>query len=96
MAIASAATFADDEEAKQGDGDRMALMQKNLGLNDEQVAQIRQTRDNGGSREEILAVLTDEQRALLKERRAQMKGQGRKGGRRVPAEDVQNTETTDG
>ncbi len=80
MAMASAATLADDEENKSTMSDRMAQMQKNLGLSDEQVAQIRQIRDNGGSKEEIHAVLTDEQLTLMKKRRAEMKGQGRKGG----------------
>jgi Spy/CpxP family protein refolding chaperone len=80
MAMASAAALADDEENKSTKSDRMAQMQKNLGLSDEQVAQIRQIRDNGGSKEEIHAVLTDEQLTLMKNRRAEMKGQGRKGG----------------
>ncbi len=78
MAMASAAIFADDEESNSAMTDRMAQMQKNLGLSDEQVAQIRQIRDNSGSKKEILAVLTDEQLALMKKRRAEMKGQGRK------------------
>jgi Spy/CpxP family protein refolding chaperone len=90
LVMASAATFADDEVIKKGEGDRMARMQQNLGLSDQQVAQIRQIRDNGGSREEILAVLTPEQLAELKKRRAEMKGKGGKGGkggRRVPVEE---------
>ena len=80
MAMASAATFAEDEEGNSAPTDRMAQMQKNLGLSDGQVAQIRQIRDNGGSKEEILAVLTDEQLTLMKKRRAKMKSQGPKGG----------------
>jgi len=93
MAMASGAIFADGEEGKQGDGDRMARMQQNLGLSDGQVVQIRHIRDNGGSKEEILAVLTDEQLALMKQRRAQMKGKGRKGNRPAPSGDVQKGET---
>ena len=89
MAMAPGVTFADDEQGKQGKGDRMARMQQNLDLSDEQVAQIRQIRDNGGSKEEFLAVLTDEQIELMKKRREQMKGKGRKGARPVPAEDTQ-------
>ena len=49
-------------------------------------------------REKILAVLTDEQLALMKERRAQMKGKGGKdgkGGRHAPAEDVKDSGSTD-
>ncbi|RLA48817.1 MAG: hypothetical protein DRQ98_14385 [Gammaproteobacteria bacterium] len=94
MVMASGATFAGDEEGKGG-GDRMARMQQNLGLSDQQVVQIRHIRDNGGSREEILAVLTDEQLALMKKRRTEMKDQGGKGRRRAPAEKVQKSETTD-
>ena len=89
MAMASGATLADDEQGKQGKGDRMARMQQNLDLSDEQVAQIRQIRDNGGGKEEILAVLTDEQLELMKKRREQMKGKGRKGARPAPVEDTQ-------
>jgi hypothetical protein len=79
MAMAPAAAFADDEKNNSSMSDRMERMQKNLGLSDQQVAQIRQIRDNGGSKEEILAVLSDEQRELMKKRRAEMKGKGRKG-----------------
>jgi hypothetical protein len=79
MAMAPAAALADDEKNNSPMSDRMERMQKNLGLSDEQVAQIRQIRDNGGSKEEILAVLSDEQRELMKKRRAEMKGEGRKG-----------------
>ncbi len=79
MAMASTAALADDEERNSPMSDRMAQMQKNLDLSDEQVAQIRQIRDDGGGKEEILAVLTEEQLALMKKRRAEMKGKGRKG-----------------
>jgi hypothetical protein len=95
IAMASGTIFAGDEQGKQGDGDRMARMQQNLGLSDEQIAQIRQIRDNGGGKEEILSVLTDEQLALMKKRRAQMKGKGRKGDRPAPSGDVQKSEITD-
>ena len=90
MAMTSGATLADDEKGKQRKGDRMARMQQNLDLSDEQVAQIRQIRDNGGSKEEFLAVLTEEQIELMKKRRAEMKGKGRKGTPPVPVEDTQN------
>ncbi len=76
MAMASATTIAEEEENNSAMSDRMAQMQKNLGLSDEQVAQIRQIRDNGGGKEEILAVLTDEQLTLFKKRRAEKKGKG--------------------
>ena len=70
-------------------------MQKNLGLTDQQVAEIRKIRDEGGSREQILAVLTDHQIEIMKERRAKMKGKGRNGGRQAPAGEAQDSETTD-
>jgi hypothetical protein len=95
MAMISAVTFADDEKGEQDSGDRMAKMQQNLGLSDGQVAEIRHIRDNGGSKEEIMAVLTEEQLALMKERRAQIKSKGRKGKRKAPDKDVQNNESAD-
>jgi len=78
LAVVSAATYAGDNEGNRG-GDRMARMQEHLGLSDEQMKQIREIRENGGGREEIRAVFTDEQRALMKERRAQMEASGGKG-----------------
>jgi Spy/CpxP family protein refolding chaperone len=60
-------------KGKQGGGDRMARMQKNLGLSDEQVTQIREIRQRNGTREEVQAIFTDEQRALIQERRRQAK-----------------------
>lgn len=98
LAIASGATLADDEVVKKGEGDQMARMQQNLGLSDRQVEQIRQIRDNGGNRKEILAVLTDEQLALMKKRRAEMKGKGGKGGkggRGAPVEEVKDSGSTE-
>lgn len=43
-------------------GDRFTRMQQHVGLSDEQVAQMKEVRAQGGSRDEILAVMTDEQR----------------------------------
>ena len=56
---------------RSGGGDRVARMQKNLGLTDEQVKQMREIRERGGSREEMRAVLTEEQRVMMQERRRQ-------------------------
>lgn len=56
---------------RSGGGDRIARMQKNLGLTDDQVKQMREIRERGGSREEMRAVLTDEQRVMMQERRRQ-------------------------
>ena len=89
MAMASGAIFADDEEGKQEPRDRMAKMQKNLGLTDQQVSQMRRLYEEGKSRDEVLGVLTEDQYAIMKQRQAERKGKGRKGKRRMPAEVVQ-------
>ncbi len=75
----SAFTFAGDSERQHGGEDRMAQMQERLGLSDEQVKQLRQIRENGGSREEMKEVFTEEQHAMMKERRAQNGGKGHQG-----------------
>ena len=62
-----------------GNGQRMAHFQQALGLSDEQVTQIREIRQNGGSRDEVRSVLTDEQRALMDEHRANRQGRGGQG-----------------
>lgn len=51
--------------------ERLQRMQNRLGLSDEQVSQLREIRQRGGSREEIRAVFTDEQWAMMQERRRQ-------------------------
>ena len=56
---------------RPGGGDRLARMQRNLDLSDAQVRQIREIRERGGSREEVQAVLTEEQLVMLQERRRQ-------------------------
>lgn len=70
---------------QQGQSPRLAHMQQSLGLSDEQVSRIREIRANGGGRDQVHAVLSEEQRALLDEqraaRRAQRDADGR-GGRR--------------
>ncbi len=105
LAMTSTVAIADNNEEKPAGGDRMARMQENLGLSDQQVAEMRRIRDDGGGRDQILAVLTDDQRAHMEQRRAEMKergkgkgkgkGKGRKGGRPVPGEETQNGETAD-
>lgn len=59
---------------------RAARMQQALGLSEAQMQQIREIRQNGGGRDEVRAVLSDEQRAMLDEHRANRQRQG-KGGR---------------
>ena len=63
-----------------GGVDRQARFQQELNLSDEQISQMQEIRLNGGSREEIHSVLNDEQRALVNERRGEMKGRGGRGG----------------
>jgi Spy/CpxP family protein refolding chaperone len=72
----------DDPDARgpRGGADRLARMQEHLDLSDEQVEKIRQIRESGGGREEIHAVLTEEQQAKLQERRDRARGRGGKRG----------------
>lgn len=60
------------------DGQHRRHMKEKLGLTDEQLEQIRQIRENGGGRDEIRAVLTEEQRALLDEQRRKMESRGQR------------------
>ena len=85
-------------EDQSGGSDRLARMQKNLGLSDEQVTQLREIRQRDGSREEIRAVFTDEQWALLQERRRQAKSQKGKSkpGRYYTPPPGSQTEESDG
>jgi Spy/CpxP family protein refolding chaperone len=55
----------------RGSDERFKQMQKHLDLSDEQVSQIRDIRSNGGSREDVANVLTEEQRNKAKEHRKQ-------------------------
>jgi Spy/CpxP family protein refolding chaperone len=48
---------------KGSSGERAQRMQAHLGLSDEQAEQIKSIREAGGSREEVRAVLTEEQQA---------------------------------
>lgn len=48
---------------------RTAKMKEYLNLSDEQVQEMKAIREQGGSREEVQAVLTDEQKTLLAEKR---------------------------
>ena len=58
-----------------GGADRLARMQQHLQLSDEQVQQMQAIRDDGGSREDMQAVLTDAQREKMERHRAS-KGKG--------------------
>lgn len=65
----------------RGQGARMQHIQQNLGLSQEQVDQIRTIRQNGGGRDEIRAVLTEEQRAKMDQHHAARQGRGGPGNR---------------
>ncbi len=87
---------AGDHQGRSGSGDRMARMQENLGLSDEQMTQMREIRENGGSREDMRAVLTDEQRAIMQERRSQYEGKRGEGRAYPPGEDIPDADPVDG
>lgn len=58
--------------------ERKSRMKEELGLSDEQVAKMEQIRQEGGSREEMRAVLTPEQQTRFDAMRSQYKGKGPK------------------
>ncbi len=69
------------ELRKNSKGDhaqRISRMQEHLGLSDGQVTQMQEIREQGGSREDMQAVLTEEQQAKLAEKRSAHKGKQRK------------------
>jgi len=82
LALASGITLAQAQDAQQGgpnaDGKKpgMARMQQELGLTDEQLKQMREIRQNGGTREEAQAVLTPEQQAKAAELKKTHQGKG--------------------
>lgn len=58
--------------------ERQARMQEHLGLSDEQKAKMAEIRKQGGSREEMRAVLTPQQQAKFDAMRSQHQGFGQK------------------
>jgi len=66
--------LAGDEKSSLSDK-QLTTMQKRLQLSDEQMSQMRKIRDEGGSKKEMGAVLTDEQKARAKEQKARAKEQ---------------------
>jgi Spy/CpxP family protein refolding chaperone len=76
LALASSMALADKPEGGRGKGNpeqRMQRMQKHLDLSDAQVSQIREIRANGGSREEMHKVLTEDQQRKMHEHRQRRK-----------------------
>ena len=66
-------------KSRKGDhAQRISRMQEHMGLSDEQVAQMQEIREQGGSREDMQAVLTEEQQAKLAEKRSAHKSKQRK------------------
>ena len=65
MSIATFSTAADSGQGKPTPDERLSRMQKHLNLSDEQVSQMREIHENGGGREEMGAVLTEDQRAKV-------------------------------
>ena len=64
----SMSVLAIEEEEKNTISDKRLLnMQKQLQLSDEQLVEMRQIRDEGGSKKEVRTVLTEEQRQQLRE-----------------------------
>lgn len=67
-ALAAGGVYADNDSQSKGaqGGDRkerMQRMREHLDLSDAQVEQMREIRESGGSREEMRAVLTEDQQA---------------------------------
>ncbi len=83
LAISTGSVLAAENDyrgKKPVDGDRkerMERMREHLDLSDAQVEQIKEIRANGGSREDVAGVLTDDQRAKLKEAREKHGGKHR-------------------
>ena len=75
VAMAAGNVYANEDHRGKGPqgGDRkerMERMREHLELSDAQVEQIREIRQNGGGREEVRAVLTEEQQAKMDAARA--------------------------
>ena len=81
LASFSVQAWASEKGNRQGrhmDPEHRARMQERLGLTEAQQAQMREIRQNGGSREEAAAVLTDEQRQKMQQWREQNPEKARK------------------
>jgi Spy/CpxP family protein refolding chaperone len=61
----------------QQQGSGLEKMQQQLDLTDAQVEEIRQIKAEGGSREEVKAVLTEEQQQKMQQHRKRMQGKGK-------------------
>ena len=78
LTVASAGVLAQSEDERPS-GNKFAKlerMQNNLGLTDEQLDQMRDIRQAGGSRDDMYAVLNPEQQAKAAKLRKTHKGKG--------------------
>jgi Spy/CpxP family protein refolding chaperone len=77
LALALNATVvmaSDEEKSKPPLSDkRLTKMQEQLELSDEQLAEMKDIRDAGGNRKDLRAVLTEDQRATMKEQKEKRK-----------------------
>jgi Spy/CpxP family protein refolding chaperone len=71
----SAQSGSSPQNPEAAKGQRMAKLKKELNLTDQQVAEMKQIRENGGSKEEVRAVLTPEQQTKMDKLREQAKSQ---------------------
>jgi Spy/CpxP family protein refolding chaperone len=65
MSTSTFVTAAESGQGKPTPDERLSRMQKHLNLSDDQVSQMREIHENGGGREEMGAVLTEDQRAKM-------------------------------
>lgn len=68
--VAAPLAFAEGKNKQGGEHrnkQRAAHMQEQFGVSDDQLSQMREIRDDGGSREDVRAVLTDDQRSQMRQ-----------------------------
>ena len=96
LTLVSSAVLAQSEDEPPS-GNKVAKlerMQNNLGLTDEQVEQMRDIRQAGGSREDMNAVLNPEQQAKAVKLRKTHKGKGGDRKRRLRQLDLSDEQKT--
>ena len=96
LTVASAGVLAQSEDERPS-GNKVAKlerMQNNLGLTDEQLDQMRDIRQAGGSRDDMYAVLNPEQQAKAAKLRKTHKGKGGDRKRRLQQLDLSDEQKT--
>jgi molybdenum-dependent DNA-binding transcriptional regulator ModE len=66
MGFSMPTAAAQENKAKPSKEERLVRMQEHLNLSDDQVEEIRTVHSNGGGRDQVSAILTDDQREQLK------------------------------